>query len=82
MYGLKEAGVVVFDQLVCKLSPYRYEPMPLTARLWRHKTKRTTLTTCIDDFGVQYFSKKDAEHLINAIKSNCECTIDWDRKTY
>jgi hypothetical protein len=82
MYGLKEAGVIAFDQLVRKLAPFGYEPMPLTAGLWRHKTKRTTFTLCVDDFGVQYFSKADAQHLISAIESTYECSIDWHGTQY
>ena len=82
MYGLKEAGVIAFDQLVRKLKPFGYEPMPLTPGLWRHTTKRTTFTLCVDDFGVQYFTKSDAEHLIDAIKSTYECSIDWEGTQY
>jgi hypothetical protein len=56
--------------------------MPLTAGLWRHKTKPTTFTLCVDDFGVQYFSKADAQHLISAIESTYECSIDWAGTQY
>jgi hypothetical protein len=66
MYGLKEAGIIAFNQLVKKLAPFGYEPMSFTPGLWRHKTKRTTFVLCVDDFGVKYFSKDDANHLINA----------------
>jgi hypothetical protein len=59
MYGLKEAGIIAFNQLVKKLAPSGYEPMPFTPGLWRHRTKRTTFVLCVDDFGVKYFSKAD-----------------------
>ena len=36
MYGLKEAGVIAFDQLFLKLKHFSYEPMPQTPGLWRH----------------------------------------------
>ena len=64
MYGLKEAGVIAFDQLVQKTKRFGYEPMPQTPGLWRHTSLKTTFTLCVDDFGIQYFSKADANHLI------------------
>ena len=82
MYGLKEAGVIAFNQLVAKLKPFGYSPVDHTPGLWKHETKRTTFTLCVDDFGVQYFSLEDANHLINALKESYECTIDWEGRHY
>ena len=33
------------------------------------KTRRTTFTLVVDDFGVQYFRKEDANHFINSIEA-------------
>jgi hypothetical protein len=82
MYGLKEAAIIAFNQLVAKLDPAGYEPMPFTPGLWRHRTKRTTFVLCVDDFGVKYFSKKDAQHLIDAVKASYELTVDWSGALY
>ena len=82
MYGLKEAGIIAFNNLVKNLAPFGYEPMPYTPGLWRHKTKPTTFTLCVDDFGVKYFSKTDADHFIHALQSNYETTIDWTGSLY
>jgi hypothetical protein len=82
MYGLKEAAIIAFNQLVNKLAPSGYAPMPFTPGLWRHQSKRTTFVLCVDDFGVKYFSKPDALHLINAIKAHYELTIDWSGTLY
>jgi hypothetical protein len=82
MYGLKEAGILAFNQLIQKLKPAGYEPMPFTSGLWRHRTKRTTFALCVDDFGVKYFSKVDAMHLIETVKAHYDLTIDWDGKLY
>ena len=62
MYGKKEAGVITFAQLVRKLKHFGYKPMPQTPGLWRHTSRKTALTLCVDDFGIQYFSKADADH--------------------
>jgi hypothetical protein len=82
MYGLKEAGIIAFNQLVTKLAPHGYEPMPFTPGLWRHCTKRTTFVLCVDDFGVKYYSKADAMHLIDALQSDYNITIDWTGALY
>jgi hypothetical protein len=82
MYGLLEAAIIAFNQLVTKLAPAGYKPMPFTPGLWRHPTKRTTFTLCVDDFGVKYFSHADALHLITALKTHYELTTDWTGALY
>ena len=44
--------------------------------------KKKTFNLCVDDFGTKYFSKDDAHHLIDTIKTNYEFTIDWTRSLY
>ena len=80
MYGLKEAGVIAFDQLVRKLKRFGYKPMSQTPRLWKHTSCRTAFTLCVDNFGVEYFSKNDADHLIDAIRTTYKCSIDLEGK--
>jgi hypothetical protein len=36
----------------------------------------------VDDFGVQYFNKADADHLINAIKESYPVKVDWTGSKY
>jgi hypothetical protein len=36
----------------------------------------------VDDFGVKYESKEDAEHLITSIKSTNKLTMDWSGNLY
>jgi hypothetical protein len=82
MYGLKEAGIIAFNQLIKKLDPHGYELMPFTPGLWRHRTKPTTFVLCVDNFGVKYFSTADAHHLINTITSSYELTTNWPGSLY
>ena len=56
--------------------------MPQTHGIWRHTSRKTTFTLCVDDFGIQYFSKADADHLIDAIQNTYECSIDWEGTQY
>ena len=82
MYGLKEAGIIAYKHLVKNLLPYGYAPMKHTPGVWNHRSRKTTFTLCVDDFGVKYFTKGDAEHLIAAIQANYECIVDWIGSTY
>jgi hypothetical protein len=77
MYGLKEAGILAFEQLVVKLAPYGYKLALFTPGLWRHTTKPTTFTLCMYDFGIKYFTKTDALHLVTALHKDYEITLDW-----
>ena len=76
MYGLKESGVITFYQLVQKPKRFGYDLMPQTPRLWRHTSRKTTFTLCVNNFGIQYFSKADVEQLIDAIRDTYECSIN------
>ena len=82
VYGLKEAGVIAFDQLVQKLKRFGYKPMPQTPGLWRHISRKTTFTLCVDNFNIQYFSKADSDHLIDNIQDKYECSINWEGTQY
>jgi hypothetical protein len=77
-----EAAIIAFNQLIQKLAPAGYKPLPFTPGLWRHTTKPTTFVLCVDDFRVKYFSKPDAQHLIDAITAHYELTIDWSGALY
>jgi hypothetical protein len=56
--------------------------MSFTPGLCRHVTRRTTFTLAVDDFGIKYFSKADAEHLFSALRDKYTITTDWSGSTY
>jgi len=56
--------------------------MPFTPGLWKHRTRKTTFVLCVDNFGMKYFSKADALHLIGTIKASYDLTINWAGKLY
>ena len=81
--------MLVYDNLVRTLAPHGYHPIPHTVGLWAHETRPTTFCLCVDDFGIKYFNKADADHLLHALgtkyttsvdgsgKNFCGLTIDW-----
>ena len=82
MYGLKEAAILAYDQLVAHLAPFGYYPVDHTPGLWRHRTRRTTFTLAVDDFGIKYFCKDDADHLFASLATKYELTQDWTGSQY
>jgi hypothetical protein len=53
MYGLKEAAILVYDQLRTHLAPHVYFPVTHTPGLWTHTTRSLTFTLAVDDFGIK-----------------------------
>ena len=77
MYGLKQAAILAYRQLVQHLNKFGYFPCEGTTGIWKHTTLRTKSALCVDDFIAKYYNNQDATHLINALKSKHEITQDW-----
>src|SRR5688572_8702580 len=82
MYRLKEAAILAYEQLQEHLSHYGYVPMKHTPGLWQHKSRPTTFTLAVDDFGIKFFKKSDADHLLNALRNKYSITVDWTGTSY
>ena len=82
MYGLKEAAILAYEQLRDHLSKFGYVPMKHTPGVWRHESRTTTFTLAVDDFGIKYFKKADADHLLKALAEKYSLTIDWTGNSY
>ena len=82
MYGLKQAAILAYKQLRQRLEPAGYFPIKESNGLWAHRTRRTIFALCVDDFGIKYFSKDDADHLVSTLKNHYDITIDWEGRNY
>jgi hypothetical protein len=80
IYGLKEAAILGYDQLHPHLAPYGYFPVQHTPGLWHHSTRCTTFTLAVNNFGIKFFSKEDADHLFAAFATTL--TKDWSGSNY
>ena len=76
MYGLKQVARLAFDNLFKLLTPHGYHPIKHHPGLWRHITRPTLFTLCVNNFRIKYISQEDADHLINSIKQNYKVSID------
>lgn len=82
MYGLKEAAILAHNQLKQFLAPHGYYPVPYTTGLWHHHSRPTKFILTVDDFGIKYFCKEDAEHLFTVLQKYYEMSIDWTGTQY
>ena len=59
------------------LRPRSFRSQPLVTC---HKTNN--IFFCVDDFGIKSYSKEDSDHLINALKTIYNVTVDWEGQEY
>jgi len=50
--------------------------------MWHHTTQPLTFTLDVDDFGIKYFSKQDANDLVSPLQEKNSITIDWSGDMY
>ena len=76
MYGLKQAAVLAYQHIKRALEPHGYYPVVGTTEMWRHKTCNIAFCLCVDDFGIKYFSKFNALHLLQHLGTKYDYTTD------
>ena len=76
MYGLKQAALLGYQNLIQNLKPHGYHPIPHTSGLWKHETRPIKFCLCVDDFGVKYVGEQNFQHLIMALKDQYDITVD------
>ena len=76
IYGLPQAGILAQDRLVKHLAEHGYMQAPNTPCLFRHQTNSVAFTLVVDDFGIKYTHKADADHLLATLRKLYEMTED------
>ena len=82
MYGLKQAAVIAYQQLVEHLDGHGYYPITFTIGLWSHLNLKTKFCLCVDDFGTTFFLQQDANHLLTALHHKYDVTVEWTGESY
>jgi hypothetical protein len=82
VWGLPQAGILANKLLRRRLLPHGYYKCNNTRGLWKHQTCPIAFTLVVDNFGVKYFVKERADHLIQCIKETYELTEDWTGDLY
>jgi hypothetical protein len=82
MYGLKEAAILAYKQLVRNLHPYGYRPIPHSPGLWKHDTNPLYFILTVDDFGIKYYKKEHVDHLLHALGTHYTISTNWTGSHY
>ena len=82
MYGLKQAALLAYDELCSILIPAGYHPIPSSLSMWKHTSRKTIFSLCVDDFGIKTYNKVDTDHLLNVLRTRYKITTDWSSHNY
>ena len=82
IYGLKEAGYLANIELKRILALDGYIPSKFTPGLFFHKTRDISFSLVVDDFGVKYTKKEDAEHLVATLEQRYPIKTVWEPNYY
>jgi len=64
MYGLPQAGCITNDKLIPILEAAGYHQTEHTPGLFTHETRPVAFSLVVDNFGIKYIGKENAEHLL------------------
>ena len=70
LYGLPQAGLLAQQLLEKPLNSKGYQQSKLTPGFWTHKWRHISFSVCVDDFGMKYNRKQNADHLIAVPKEH------------
>jgi hypothetical protein len=71
MYRLPQAGRIANDKLLPSLAAGGYKEAGTTPELFKHKINSIIFCLIVDDFGVKYTKKEDAEQIQGLLKIHC-----------
>ncbi len=82
MYSLPQAGIIAQQLLEKQLQKHGYCQCVTPPGLWKHNTWPISFTLVVDNFGVRYVGKENAQHLLDTVRQFYKCLCDWDGKQY
>jgi hypothetical protein len=77
MYGLPQAGILACKQLVSYLATHAYSPCTPAPGIWTHDTRDVIFCLLLDDFGIKYTNRCNADHLLETTQEFYVVTTDW-----
>ena len=82
MSGIKQSGRLASYHLTKNLAVNGYAPVKHTPFLWRHRTSDLVFLLIVNNFGINYTRKEDADHLMKYLQEYYEITEDWTGEKY
>jgi hypothetical protein len=77
MYGLPQVGIIAQQLLEKRLQKHGYRQSQTTPGLWKHDTHPISFSLVVDDFGIKYVGKEDAQHLLDTVRHYYKCSCGW-----
>ena len=81
IYGLKQAGRLAQQRLIKHLETHGYTETS-TPCIFHHATNSVSFALVVDDFGVKYTHKADAEHLLASLDQLYRIKTNWTGDAY
>ena len=81
-YGLPQSGKLANNLLRTRLEDAHYYKTSTTTGLWRHRWSSIQFVLIVDDFGLKYMRKQDADHLASVLKNHHDISQDWEGKKF
>ena len=75
--GFKQSGRIANGRIKSHLAHFGFAPVPITPALWKHTTKPIIFSLVIDDFGVKYIGKENANQIIQYLQKLYTIYINW-----
>ena len=81
-YGSPQSGKLANNLLRKRLEDAHYYETSTTPGLWRHKWRSIPFVLIVDDFGIEYVRKQDADHLASVLKKHHDISQNWEGKKF
>ena len=82
LYGMPEAGYLAQSDLVPHLEQHGFMQTKTTPCLFKHTSRDIEFTLVVDDFGISYSDKADAEYLFEILRYKYPIKVDWTGSKY
>ena len=77
IYGLKESEKLANIEPQTVLASEGYKPCHFTHGLYKQEKRNISFSLVVDDFGVRYIDKQDADHLITTLQKKYPIKMKW-----
>ena len=74
---MAQERIIAHKSLKEHLKTYGYAPARINQGLWTHQYRNINFNLVVDDFGIRYINKKEADLLISALQAKYEVTQEW-----
>ena len=81
-YGLPQSVKIANDFLHTLLEKAGYYEEATTPGIWLHKCRPIQFFLIVNDFGIKFFGKQHAIHLLKIREQHYKITSDWEGKKF